>query len=124
MTMSAMARSLIEVKDLRYFVALYDAASFSRASISLGTVQSNVSARIAALERQLGVALFERRYRRLVPTASGKKLHRSALALVDSLRALERDAMQWRRRNPPRALGTRRKRRPRLPIRSSRRSKR
>ena len=45
----------MDVKDLRYFVAVYEAEGFSRASRELGTVQSNVSARIRNLEGLLGI---------------------------------------------------------------------
>lgn len=65
----------MEVKDLRYFVAVYEAKSFSVASKSLGTVQSNVSTRIGNLEKLLDVTLFERRYRIVMPTAKGDLLY-------------------------------------------------
>src|SRR5258707_1372915 len=61
----------MDVADLRFFIAVYESEGFSRASEKLGTVQSNVSARIRSLEGSLGVPLFERRYRRGAPTAPG-----------------------------------------------------
>lgn len=75
----------MDVKDLRYFVAVYDAKGFSRASFNLGTVQSNVSARIRGLERALGGPLFERRYRCIVPTEKGDRLYGSAKDLIAAL---------------------------------------
>ena len=80
----------MDVKDLRYFVAVYEAEGFSRASRELGTVQSNVSARIRNLEGTLGVPLFERRYRRVAPTAGGDKLYRHAKKVISSLADAER----------------------------------
>ena len=80
----------MDVKDLRYFIAVYEAEGFSRASRELGTVQSNVSARIRNLEGSLGVPLFERRYRRVAPTAGGDKLYRHAKKVLDSLSDAER----------------------------------
>lgn len=80
----------MDVKDLRYFVAVYEAEGFSRASRELGTVQSNVSARVRSLEGALGVPLFERRYRRVVPTAGGDKLYRHAKKVISSLKDAER----------------------------------
>jgi DNA-binding transcriptional LysR family regulator len=44
------ANAALDIKDLKYFVTVYEANSFMRASISLATVQSNVSARIRRLE--------------------------------------------------------------------------
>ena len=80
----------MDVKDLRYFVAVYEAEGFSRASRSLGTVQSNVSARIRNLEGALGIPLFERRYRRVVPTIDGDRLYRRATKLLGALNQAER----------------------------------
>ena len=75
----------MDVKDLRYFVAVYEAEGFSRASRSLGTVQSNVSARIRGLEKSLGVPLFERRHRTIVPTDSGDRLYPQAKQVIAAL---------------------------------------
>ena len=80
----------MDVKDLRYFVAVYEADGFSRASRDLGTVQSNVSARIRNLEGALGVPLFERRYRRVAPTVDGDQLYRHAKKVLTTLSAAER----------------------------------
>ena len=80
----------MDFKDLRYFVAAFEARNFSRASEALGTVQSNVSARIRNLERFLDVALFERRYRGIVPTDKALKLYRHAKRLLASVERTER----------------------------------
>jgi len=80
----------MDVKDLRYFVAVYEAEGFSRASRELGTVQSNVSARIRNLEGSLGVELFERRYRRVAPTVGADRLYRYAKKVISSLADAER----------------------------------
>ena len=75
----------MDVDDLRFFVAVYESEGFSRASERLGTVQSNVSARIRSLEGSLGVPLFERRYRRVAPTARGDQLYRHARKVINAL---------------------------------------
>jgi general secretion pathway protein G len=69
---------------------VYEAEGFSRASRELGTVQSNVSARIRNLEGALGISLFERRYRRVAPTAGADKLYRHAKKVISSLNEAER----------------------------------
>jgi len=76
----------MEVKDLRYFIAVYEAKNFVQASAQLHTVQSNVSAHIRKLEQSLGVALFERHRRGALPTEKGERLYRYAkrvIALLD-----------------------------------------
>jgi general secretion pathway protein G len=88
----------MDVEDLRFFIAVYESEGFSRASQRLGTVQSNVSARIRNLEGSLGVPLFERRYRRVAPTARGDQLYRHARKVVSALDDAERAV-----KRPPRA---------------------
>ena len=90
----------MDVDDLRYFIAVYESEGFSRASQKLGTVQSNVSARIRSLEGALGVELFERRYRRVAPTASGDQLYRHARKVIDALNRASRAV-----KRPPRPAG-------------------
>ncbi len=68
----------MELKDLKYFVAVYEANSFMRASISLATVQSNVSFRIKRLEEDLGATLFVRLRRGVKPTMKGDLFYRYA----------------------------------------------
>jgi len=72
----------MEIKDLRYFIAVYEEGGFGRAGVLLETVQSNVSARIRRLEIFLGVQLFERHYRGVVVTEKGEKLYRHAKRVV------------------------------------------
>src|SRR3954469_24922109 len=91
----------MDVDDLRFFIAVYESEGFSRASERLGTVQSNVSARIRSLEGSLGVPLFERRYRRVAPTARGHQLSSDARR-VHEARTRGRRA---KRRPPRRAAG-------------------
>jgi DNA-binding transcriptional LysR family regulator len=81
----------MDVKDLRFFVAVYEAKGFSRACRSLNTVQSNVSARIRGLELFLGVPLFERRYRGIVPTEKGERLYEHAKGVLASVERTERE---------------------------------
>lgn len=80
----------MDVKDLKYFIAVYEAKGFSRAGDTLGTVQSNVSARIRSLEEFFGVPLFERKARSIVPTPSGERLYAHAKAVVATLETTER----------------------------------
>jgi DNA-binding transcriptional LysR family regulator len=72
----------MDVKDLRYFVAVYEEGGFARAGVLLETVQSNVSARIRRLEVALGVQLFERHRRGVVVTDKGEKLYRHAKRVI------------------------------------------
>jgi DNA-binding transcriptional LysR family regulator len=72
----------MDIKDLRYFVAVYEEGGFARAGVLLETVQSNVSARIRRLEEALGVQLFERHRRGVSATDKGHKLYRHAKRVI------------------------------------------
>lgn len=57
----------MELKHLQALVGIADHGSFSAAADALGTVQSNVSAHVARLERELDVVLVDRGSGRLTP---------------------------------------------------------
>ena len=82
----------MDAADLRIFAAVARTGSMSKAASELGTVQSNVTARIRALEDRLGVELFERTNRGATLTAAGLRLRpyadRVAGLLEDAKRAV------------------------------------
>jgi DNA-binding transcriptional LysR family regulator len=55
----------VELKHLQALLGIADTGSFSAAAATIGTVQSNVSAHIARLERELDVQLVDRASGRL-----------------------------------------------------------
>jgi DNA-binding transcriptional LysR family regulator len=64
----------MDVADLRVFEAVSRQGSMNRAASELHTVQSNVTARIRALEEELGVALFQRHARGVTTTSAGQRM--------------------------------------------------
>jgi len=60
--------------DLAVFEAVARAGGITRAAAALHTVQSNVTARVQALERELGVPLFQRHSRGVALTSAGEAL--------------------------------------------------
>ncbi|WEH19922.1 LysR family transcriptional regulator [Streptomyces sp. VNUA24] len=64
----------MELSDLRVFLAVARTQGITKAAQELHTVQSNVSARIHALEKELGAPLFRRHARGVALTNAGEQL--------------------------------------------------
>ena len=75
----------MDAADLRIFEAVARTGSMNKAALELGTVQSNVTARIKALEERLGAELFERTHRGATLTAAGRRLRPFALRVAGLL---------------------------------------
>lgn len=73
----------MELRQLRTFVAVARELSFTRAAAELGYVQSAVTAQVKALEKELGVRLFDRLARRVVLTDAGRDLVGYAVRMLD-----------------------------------------
>jgi len=77
------------LKPLRAFCQTVRLGSVSRASEALFVSQPAITLQLQALERELGVGLFERSGRRLSPTREGQLLYELAQPLVESLDGLD-----------------------------------
>ncbi len=76
----------MELRHLQTFAAVAEQSSFTRAAEALEVTQAAVSQHIAALEKELGLSLFQRGGRKVSLTAEGERLYgysRKILDLVD-----------------------------------------
>ncbi|MBF6471013.1 LysR family transcriptional regulator [Nocardia gipuzkoensis] len=83
----------MELRQLTYFVAVCEELSFSGAAARCFISQSAISHQISRLERDLGVQLFERSTRSVVPTDATARLlplAKQMLSLESAIRAAVR----------------------------------
>jgi LysR family transcriptional regulator, cell division regulator len=79
----------MELSDLTVFAAVARCRGITRAAGELNTVQSNVTARVQALEAEIGLPLFERHNRGVRLTDAGKRL----LPYAERLAVMSREAI-------------------------------
>jgi DNA-binding transcriptional LysR family regulator len=86
----------MNLEQLRSFRAVAERGGFSRAATALFLSQSTVSMQIAALERELGVPLFERLGRRIVLTDAGREFLDYTASALATLEEAQRAMMEHR----------------------------
>lgn len=77
------------IDSIRLFLRVHDLGSLSAAARDQRVSPAVASARIAELERRLGVRLFNRTTRRLQPTEHGAIFYKGALKIVDAVEEAE-----------------------------------
>jgi DNA-binding transcriptional LysR family regulator len=92
----------MDLRHLRYFVAVAEELSFTRAARRLGLNQAPLSQQVQQLEREVGAALFQRLPRGVALTEAGQRLLQDAKAIL----ALTNQAVLNARRAASGELGT------------------
>ncbi len=73
----------MDIRQIKYFLAIAEEGSISRAAEKLYISQPPLSQQLKALEEELGVMLFERTTRSLEITEAGRTFRDRALQIVD-----------------------------------------
>ncbi len=79
----------MELHQIRHFVAIVEAGSFTKGAQRAAVSQPAISASIAKLEAELGVKLFDRRRSPLVPTAAGERLLEVGLHILHACNSVK-----------------------------------
>jgi len=79
----------MDIRRLRYFLAVADAGHITRAAAQLGLQQPPLSQQIKALEKELGLLLFERHAKGVSLTDAGRLLQAEARPLLADIAALQ-----------------------------------
>lgn len=86
---------MVEFSQLQTLVTVAKMGSFSKAAEELSVTQSAISQSIKNLEQKVGVKLFKRSGKKVVPTSEGEKLYRVGLKVLsqvsDTLREIKFD---------------------------------
>ena len=75
----------MELHQLRYFVAVADLESFTKAAERCFVAQPSLSQQIIKLETELGQPLFERLGRTIRLTDAGRSLYEQAVSILASV---------------------------------------
>ena len=72
----------MDLRQIQYFICLYEEGSVTRAARRLSIVQPALSMQLARLEEDLGQKLFERNSQGMVPTAVARQMYRLYLPIL------------------------------------------
>lgn len=86
----------MEIRQIRYFLAIVETGSFSEAAFEQNISQSSLSKKIMALEEELGVTLFDRSTRQISLTRAGKAFIEHAKRLHDAYTAMVSEMHEYK----------------------------
>lgn len=84
----------MELRQIQYFICLFEEGTATRAARRLNIVQPALSMQIAKLEDELGQQLFERSTQGMHPTAAGRQMYRLFLPLMSDFNHAREQLLQ------------------------------
>lgn len=77
------------IQQLQYVLEVKRAGSITKAAKNLFVTQSSVSCAIAALEKELGIHIFQRSWQGVIPTDDGRRVLEHAQSICDHHRLMQ-----------------------------------
>ncbi len=87
---------MMNLRHLVTFVGVYEERSFSKAAKRLNATQSGLSMQTQQLEDRIGMQLFDRSARGVVPTFAGQRLYEQAVDIIRRLEEIDADIRSLR----------------------------
>jgi len=81
----------VDLRQMQYFVSLYEEGNVTRAARRLNVVQPALSMQLSKLEAELGQKLFERSRQGMAPTAAGRILFRHLIPILRDISAAKQE---------------------------------
>ena len=79
----------VTLRQIDFFVAIYEQGSFRKAADRLGLTQPTLTAQISTLEETIGIQLFERTYSGVLPTPAAHELVESARRIKEEVQGFQ-----------------------------------
>lgn len=89
-----------KIRDMEILLKVVEQGNFSNAAQSIGLTPAMIGRRIAAMEKELGFALFNRSTRRMELTVGGRTYHEGCQRIVSELADLEESVTSSYQKNP------------------------
>jgi len=84
----------IALRQIRAVIAVFEEGSFTNAAVRENATQSGLSQHVAAVERTLGVKLFDRSPTGVTPTPAGERYYKRCVEAVAQLEAAGEEARE------------------------------
>lgn len=81
----------MDLRQLRYFIAVFEHSNFSRAAAEIPISQPTLTRSVQLLESELGVNLFRREARGVIPTSAGERFYHHANKILAACDRAEKD---------------------------------
>lgn len=89
----------MDLQKMQYFKDAYELNSFTKAANKNFVQQSAITQQIAAIEKELGVLLFERQHGKIQPTVAGKIFYQECSEILEQFEHISREIKCYKNSN-------------------------